>query len=205
MGMQLLMQRVRGLMEGPVRELVEQRIRDFGALGKRSREERFSELAFCILTANFTAEGGARIQRELGREVLTLPEAELARRLKELGHRFPNARAHYIVEARKHLPLIDGLPADGRKAREKLLAIKGLGMKEASHFLRNTGYRDVAIVDRHILNLLNERGLVERGTLTPGKYMEIERLLEFMAKELGTDLARLDLYLWYLKTGKVLK
>ena len=35
---------------------------------------------------------------------------------------------------------------------------EGLGWKEASHFLRNVGYKDVAIIDRHIINCLCDSG-----------------------------------------------
>jgi len=40
--------------------------------------------------------------------------------------------------------------------------VKGLGWKEASHFLRNVGFTDVAIIDFHILDLLARFQLVKR-------------------------------------------
>ena len=98
----------------------------------------------------------------------------------------------------------------GKERREKLVKmIKGLGMKEASHFLRNIGFKDVAIVDFHIIDLLKREGLTDfdRKTsgLSKGKYLEIEGVLEKLGKELGMNLAELDLYLWYMETGKILK
>jgi N-glycosylase/DNA lyase len=188
--------------------LVEKRMGEFESAGGSGEERWFSELCFCILTANFTAEGGARIQKELAGGFLTLGRDELARRLSELGHRFPNARADFIVEARKHFgglkKSVSSFP-DGKSARLRLTEIKGLGMKEASHLLRNLGYKDVAIIDRHILNLLKENGMIEDKPLSPKRYVEIEKVLEDFGRRTGLDLARLDLYLWYLKTGKVLK
>ena len=38
--------------------------------------------------------------------------------------------------------------------------IKGLGYKEASHFLRNIGFPGYAILDKHILNSLREMGVI---------------------------------------------
>jgi N-glycosylase/DNA lyase len=34
--------------------------------------------------------------------------------------------------------------------------IKGLGMKAASHFLRNQGYKNLAVIDVHIIRFLNK-------------------------------------------------
>lgn len=42
-----------------IRPRVEDRIKEFEAIGMRmDQEEIFSELCFCLLTANYTAEGG---------------------------------------------------------------------------------------------------------------------------------------------------
>jgi N-glycosylase/DNA lyase len=84
--------------------------------------------------------------------------------------------------------------------------VKGLGMKESSHFLRNIGYKDLAIIDFHIVDLLEREKLIERPkTITPKKYLEIEQILAELGKKTNLNLAELDLYLWYLETGKILK
>jgi len=96
----------------------------------------------------------------------------------------------------------------GKEIREYLVKkVRGLGYKEASHFLRNIGYKDVAIVDRHILRFLFSHGLVSfKGkTLTKKRYLEAERVLEAIAKKLDLSLAELDLYIWYMMTGEILK
>ncbi len=193
-----------------LKKSVDARILEFERLGKMSSGDIFKELCFCILTANFTAEGGIRIQQEVGDGFLTMPEPQLARRLKELGHRFPNTRAGYIVGARKHRDSIKGLidsAEDGDEIREWLVKnVKGIGYKEASHFLRNIGFGDLAIIDFHIVDILVRHGLIGRPkTLTRNRYLEIEKVLQGIAKELGISLAELDLYLWCAETGKVLK
>jgi N-glycosylase/DNA lyase len=84
--------------------------------------------------------------------------------------------------------------------------IKGLGYKEASHFLRNIGFDDYAIIDSHILDILKRYNLIKQPkTLTKKKYIEIENILQKIAKQTHLTLAELDLYLWYLETGKILK
>jgi N-glycosylase/DNA lyase len=126
-------------------------------------------------------------------------------------HRFPNARAKYIAEAQrlrgtlKHT--IVSMP-NSREARDWLVAnVKGLGMKEASHFLRNVGYLDLAIVDKHIMSHMEETGLIiERpSALSRKKYMEYEGMLARVAEDLGMPLGVMDLYLWSKKSGEVLK
>ena len=74
-----------------------------------------------------------------------------------------------------------------------------VGYKEASHFLRNVGYHQVAILDRHILRVLNENGLIGEipKSLTPKKYKEIERIVLELTKETEVFPSEMDLYLWY--------
>jgi len=203
--------KVNELRRGKVGKLIARRIREFKGLGRKGSEEWFSELCFCILTANSTARRGMKIQRELGSEgFLTLPLEELRHRLKAAGHRFPNTRACFIVEARKFRD-IKGITerfTDARQARGWLAEnVKGVGYKESSHFLRNVGFSDVAILDRHVLSVLHEHGLIDGlpRSLARGRYLEIERKLEELARKLGLTLGELDLYLWYSKTGEVLK
>lgn len=189
--------------------LVQRRLKEFSNAGKDEGAE-FSELCFCVLTANYTAEGGARIQGAVGDGFETLHRTELAKKLKALGHRFPNTRAAFIAEnQRLRAGLHQTLKCfkNGMEAREWLVDnVRGFGYKEASHFLRNTGSRDVAIIDRHILRFLANEGLIEvPKSLTRSRYLSLERLLRGIAFELGISLAELDLYLWYMSTGKVLK
>ncbi len=204
-----IIRKVEELKRSKVRKLVEEKIREFEKMRNKGEEAWFSELCFCILTANYTAEGGLRIQKALGAEgFLKLSYEELVSKLKQLGHRFPRARARYIVEARRYFGKLKKNVlafSSGKKAREWLLQIKGIGLKEASHFLRNVGFKDVAIIDRHILKILREAGLINFEKITRKRYFEAEKKLEMLAERLNLDLARLDLYLWYLKTGKVLK
>lgn len=207
--MEGLLDSIKRLKRGKTRELVDKKIKEFRELGKSSGDEIFQELCFCLLTANYNAEGGIRIQEALGEKFCTLPEKELALELKRLGHRYPNARAGYISGARKHIPSLESLLSKkGPEAREWLVKnVDGLGWKESSHFLRNVGFQDLAIIDFHIIDLLVREGLIERPkTLTKKKrYLEIESLLGKIAEKAGLSLGELDLYLWYAETGKVLK
>lgn len=204
-----LLSRVEELKRSSVRARVESRLREFRELGLKGSDEIFKELCFCILTANFDAEKSIRIQEEVDEGFLSLSEEELAETLRRFGHRYPRKRAEYIVEARKLKDSLNNIVGslDGESAREWLVKnVRGIGYKEASHFLRNVGYTDLAIIDYHILDLLVKHRLIEKPrTMTRRRYLEIESLLKRLADRLNVNLAELDLYLWYLETGKILK
>lgn len=200
---------VKDLKKSKVRLKVKSRIGEFKALGKKSNNELFKELCFCILTANFQAEKSIKIQKEIGKGLLALPEKKLAAKLKTAGHRFPNVRAKYIVEARKHKGKLKGALRikNTGKVRDWLIKnVKGLGYKEASHFLRNVGRCNCAIIDFHIIDALVRYGVITRPkSLNSKAYLSIEKVLGNLAKKLKLNQAELDLYLWHLETGKVLK
>ncbi len=208
--MEKLIEAVEKLKKSEVKTTVEHRINEFKELGKKPNKEIFSELCFCILTANFNAKRSIKMQEEIKNGFLTLTESQLSEKLKEFGHRFPNRRTQYILEARKHKDslkeTIESFGA-GNELREWLVEnVKGIGYKEASHFLRNIGFNNLAIIDFHIIDILAKHKLIERSkTLTKKKYLEIEQVLEKLAEKLNLNLAELDLYLWYMETGKVLK
>ena len=208
--MKKLLESVERLKNSEVKRLVDSRIMGFKELGKKSNNEIFNELCFCILTANFNAERSINIQNNIGSGFYDLPEQQLVEKLKALGHRFPTARGKYIVGARKHKDslkqAIQSLENE-RELRKRLVeTVKGIGYKEASHFLRNIGFTNVAIIDFHIVDVLVKHNLIERPkTLTPKNYLKIEQVLKQVAERTNLTLAELDLYLWYMETGKVLK
>ncbi|MCW4020178.1 MAG: N-glycosylase/DNA lyase [Candidatus Bathyarchaeota archaeon] len=205
-----LLQSIEALKRSDIKTLVDQRIREFRDAGQKPSREIFKELCFCILCANYMAEGSMKIQNAVEDGFLTLPEPQLAERLKALGYRFPNVRTKYIVEARQYKDSLKRVIysfKNSSELREWLITnIKGIGSKEASHFLRNIGYNDFAILDFHIINILARHGLIKKPkTLTSRRYLEIEALLRKIAEKVNLTLAELDLYLWYIETGRVLK
>jgi N-glycosylase/DNA lyase len=206
--MKQLLEKIQQVKESKIKDLIDSRIREFEEAGRAKEEKVFSELCFCLMTANFSADKCIKIQKNMGRDFEFLPEEQIAKKLREFGHRFPNTRANYIHEAKAcRAKLYSILKPDGKEMRKWLVEnVKGLGMKEASHFLRNIGYKDVAIIDFHILDLLEREKIITKPkTLNEKNYLEIEEVLEKIGKNAGLNLAELDLYLWYLETGKVLK
>ncbi len=209
-----LIKAVENLRKTKIRREVKSRLREFKALNKKSSKEWFCEMCFCILTANSKAKTALAIQQELSAPgFCTMCHKDVRGAIKKHKHRFHNNKARYIVEARKYLNIKDIIKrkvkeSGQRGAREWLVKnVKGIGYKEASHFLRNVGYFDLAILDRHIINLMLENRLIKQKpkTLSKNKYLKIEETFRELAGELGMSTAELDLYMWYLKTGKVMK
>jgi N-glycosylase/DNA lyase len=143
--------------------------------------------------------------------------AELADALRG-RHRYPNARAGYIVTSREFLQEHCDLRlrkklqsfTDDFERRDWLVKekrIKGLGYKEASHYLRNIGFKGYAILDKHILRSLAELGIVDdpKPPNTRLKYLTVEEKLKNLAEITEIDFDELDLVLWSLKTGEILK
>ena len=184
---------------------IEKRIGEFNEFSHKGNKEWFSELCYCLLTANSSAALCIKVQREADKEnaFLKFDMKKLKKLLRNGGYRFYNKRAEYIINARRFSDIKNIIKnKNDKEAREWLVKnIKGLGWKEASHFLRNTGRKDVAIIDRHILRCLGENV----KSLNEKNYLRIERRLENIAAEVKLNLAELDLYLWSSQTGAVLK
>jgi len=197
-----------------VKSMVDERIAEFLGVKDMDSDAWFEELTYCLLTAYSSARMG-----QLCVDALCDCGAlaggsleEVAETLRCQGHRFAERRAEYIVGARRLAPGLKGIIQgfeSTREARRWLVEnVKGLGWKESSHFLRNVGYLDVAIIDRHILSNMREHGLVTadgKKGLTKRRYLEYEGMLKRVAERLGMTLGEMDLYLWYRKTGHVLK
>jgi len=207
-----LCSKIKKLKDSEIYMEVDARIQDFKNVNRYQENDLFIEMCFCILTANFSATRAIQIQDQLGMDFITLPQDLLVIRLKEVGYRFPNTRAQYIYDSRKWIKKLHEILYSYPKTEQKKLRnwiaenIKGLGLKESSHFLRNIGFDDCAIIDFHIVDLLVSHLIIERPkTLTKKRYQEVEQVLEKIAQIQGISLAELDLYLWYMETGKILK
>lgn len=194
------------------------RLAEFRSVWEAGSDERlFEELVYCIFTAGASARMGLRSIEAVRHLLLTGDQATLTAALQGV-HRYPAARPGYIVVTREYLQADCGLRLrerlesfDDALARRDWLArerrIKGLGYKEASHFLRNVGFRGYAILDKHILRSLAELGVTKspEPPATRARYLETEERLRQFANDVAIDFDELDLVLWSLKTGEVLK
>jgi N-glycosylase/DNA lyase len=194
------------------------RLAEFDALGREADDARlWEEMVFCIFTAGASARMGLSSVEAVRPLLARGTHDELAVALRH-RHRYPNSRSGYIVATREYLrgdcrlrlrERLEGFtdPVERRDWLARERGIKGLGYKEGSHFLRNVGYRGYAILDKHILRSLAELGVVESPAppSTRTKYLATEERLRRFARDIRIDFDELDLVLWSMKTGEVLK
>lgn len=206
--MEKIIKDIKKIINSDISKIIEKRMFEFDN-NRLNKESIFKELCFCLMTANFNAKKAIFIQNKIGDGFLNLSEENLAKKLKSLGHRFPNMRAKFIFQARyKKDEIYDLIEKNDKNIREYLVKnIKGLAYKESSHFLRNIGYKDFAIIDFHIVDILLRYGVLKEKKKPINKklYLEIEYLLREIANYLQITLSELDLYLWYMETDTIFK
>lgn len=194
------------------------RLAEFQAIRRLGTDrDLWEEMVFCFFTGGCSAKMGLRSIEAVRPLLLDGTQPQLAAALVG-SHRYPNARSRYIVASREFLQrhcnmqLREKLESFecGFERRDWLVkekGIKGLGYKEASHFLRNIGFRGYAILDKHILNCLAELKIIDdpKPPNTRSRYLSTEDKLKQFSKQAGVDFDEMDLVLWSMKTGEILK
>ena len=195
-----------------------QRMSEFDSIADAGTDTHFwEEMVFCFFTGGCSARMGINSLEAVKPLLRSGDQAQLSAALSGV-HRYPNARARYIVASREFLLEHCGLElrkklygfrcSQERRdwlAREK--GIKELGYKEASHYLRNVGFKGYAILDKHVLNCLAELKLIDEAKPpnTRSKYLTIEEKVKKLTDLTDIDFDELDLVLWSMKTGVILK
>ncbi len=192
-----------------------------------SENEIFAELVFCLLTPQSKAKvcWPAVVAMVTDGSLYSGGKEEI---LEHVCHiRFKNNKTGYILLARelftgsgikgmnqqidtsiniKKTILNLGTPME---IREWLVAnVKGMGYKEASHFLRNIGMGEgLAILDRHILRNLAAFEVIEAilNSISKKRYMDIEESMRQFSRKLDIPMDHLDLLLWYREAGELYK
>jgi N-glycosylase/DNA lyase len=199
----------------PVKPQIEARLMDFLRIWETaSDEELFRELVFCLLTPQSKAKTCWKAVQRLERKCIMADAVPAQISESLVGVRFHQRKGEYICLARnmfssRSLRATLAEFTDATAAREWLVKnVKGLGYKEASHFLRNIGLgEDLAILDRHILKNLALLGVIKEVPSSPTKrvYLEIEREMTAFSQEVKIPMGHLDLLLWYKEAGEVFK
>jgi len=198
--------------------VIERRLKEF----KRQYEEAddryvFSVLAFCLLTPQSKARICWRAIERLQNDNSLFTGDQEQIREKLIGVRFKNNKSKYIVKAREFFTHDDKLTIkevieefkDVYSLRDFLVKnIKGIGYKEASHFIRNIGKgEDIAILDRHILKNMVKLNILDSipSAITKKFYFDLENKLRDFANYMFIRMDELDLLLWYKQAGEVFK
>jgi len=202
------------------RKEIRARLREFNLVWQSGSDTRlWEEMVYCIFTAGASAKMGLIAVNAVRPLLSDGNRAAITRALKKPpAYRFHNVRAAHLVTTREFLRknlsmrLRDQLDSfqDAVERRDWLArtpGIKGLGYKEASHFLRNIGFKGYGILDKHIVRCLCELGVIDspKPPTTRARYLETERCMRQFAADARIDFDELDLLLWSMKTGEILK
>lgn len=195
-----------------------------------TEEQIWKELCFCILSANVSYdlvkscitvlkdEGYLDIKQLTNNKnsknklfnILNSSKFEPKKKDGTLRkYRYPKVRSEQIIKAAKFIYLenksikqiLKNFESDVNARNYLALNISGLGIKEASHFLRNIHYSEsLAILDIHMLEFLRQRTLIQfkKGrTLTKSIYLKIETVLRNYVKFHKLNLSVFDLAVWH--------
>ena len=203
----------------------------------KSESELWHELCFCILSANvnydlakstlnhlvkhnflnpdwfvFAENSQKKIETEFEKSVYLPKKKDNTLR----KYRYPKKRSEQIIKAgiflyKKNNGIKDILskfdnPVD---SREFLVSnISGIGIKEASHYLRNIGYcNSLAIIDVHVLAFLENILLTKfrkNKSLSDKMYLFLEKILVNFSKFHNLTLSILDMAIWHYMRSKII-
>ena len=193
------------------------KLNEFKEVFEKGDDNRvFEELAFCMLTSAVGPKMGQRSINAIKDVFIEGGEEDIYEKLQNV-HKYPE-KASFIVHTReylrsefdfrlKDLVLSFGDPLERRDFFALNKNIKGIGLVQASHFLRNIGFTGYAILDKNMVLSLYQFEIIDspKPPTTRKKYLEVEGKLKEFARELGIGTDELDLLLWSEKTGHIPK
>ncbi|MBD3261696.1 MAG: hypothetical protein GF334_08475 [Candidatus Altiarchaeales archaeon] len=180
------------------RKMVKKTIAQFES--KRDPVEIFYDLCLCLCVPQTTFKSAAKVLRELVARNFYLEHIsreELRKIVKPV--RFLR-KADFLLAAKKDFEGIYSVVVSSNSSYEKREAlvkrVRGMGMKAGSHFLRNMGVTDLAIIDTHVLKFLEAAPPKSKR-----EYLELECDFQAASREYGMATAELDAYIWKFYSG----
>jgi len=189
---------------------IDKRLKEFAAVPS---DEYFYELCFCLCTPQSKARNAFEIQKILMERDFRNKPFDPTELLRNPDHyiRFHNQKAKRLLALRDMYYLVEAVLNSNASDPEKRLSINklvnGIGMKESSHFMRNIGYRNLSILDRHILKHLTKYGVYDKVPKVGNakQYLEAEKRFFVFSAEVGIPVDELDLLFWSAEAGEILK
>ena len=196
---------------------IEKAIKGYKKAWEGTEQEIFAEMAFCILTPQSKAKNAWKAITNIVENGL-LYEGKAEEIVEFLNIvRFKNNKSRYLVELRELMTrerklqpkkILSKIGDTFEKRKWILKNVKGMGLKEANHVLRNLGFgENIAILDRHILRNLEALNVIDEipKTITEKKYYEIEEKMREYSDFSKIRMDELDLVLWYKEAGEIFK
>jgi N-glycosylase/DNA lyase len=207
--------------------LIESEPRETRKWADLSERELWLELVSCILGSRVRYETATECSRHLGEtgvlekeKLLENPKKMAAMIQKELHkplfppfsnnracrYPFPKTKAKCIVTTATRIYQDDGTTIkdilnnnpNPFEARDALVTkCSGIGLKQASLFLRNVSFSDnLAILDTHVMTFIELLITGKPVRMTPQKYLFLEKMLHNYATSRRISLDKLDMAIW---------
>lgn len=163
---------------------------------KKNREDIFYDLCFAILAPQTTFKNNTKVIRELrGEDFYRKDISVYLLQAIVRPTRFFRQKADRLLKAKMQYENILSVLFSNERPIEKraklVKMVNGLGMKAASHLLRNLGCADLAIIDTHVIKYL--------GCEPPKNtkdYLRIEEEFVRLAGKENITPAELDAIVW---------
>ena len=188
-----------------------QRLEDFRSVPEH---DWFYEACYCILTPQSKAVHADLVVKQLINMNFEYEDADILPLLRNPQHyiRFHNQKTKNLLSLKEQFPSIRDLIKQHAHAPLQLRdvltdLIRGFGMKESAHFMRNIGIFGPTILDRHILKHLLACGIrsAKKPPTNRSSYIKIEHAWLRYCKQVNIPMVEMDLLFWALETGFILK
>lgn len=165
----------------------------------KSQSDVFYDLCFCICAPQTTFTSNQKVIKELMERNFfeeEIPLEEMRKIVKPV--RFLR-KAEYLLAAKQNFSTIYCKSKEKISSYEKrewlVKNVKGIGMKAASHFLRNLGHTDLAIIDTHILKFMHKPLPTSKKD-----YLSFEQEFNEIARQHSLTPVGLDAYIWKVQS-----
>jgi N-glycosylase/DNA lyase len=182
---------------------------------ERKPQEIWRHKIFCLLSSQFNAQRAVNIADRMLREIpffeTYIPLSKIQETCfkflssPQIGYRFPKVRALQIslcwfpfaqIKDEYH-EYVCSFDSEEEARKQIIERFPGIGLKQASMFLRNIGAsKNLSVIDVHILFYLKVCHDWNVEHLTPKRYLEAEALLKQAAEHYDLELNVFDTVVW---------
>lgn len=178
-------------------------------------EEIWRQKVFCVLSSQCHAQSASHFADQIVRLIPFFDQSLSVRKIEEscfklltgdkIGYRFPNVRARQISLCwfpfsqikNEYQEYVRSFRSEQEARRQIVDKFPGIGLKQASMFLRNIGAsKTLSVIDVHVLFYLRVCHGWDADNLTPKRYLVAEDILREDASRYGLDLNVFDVVIW---------
>jgi len=182
---------------------------------ERRPDQIWKQKIFCVLSSQFNAQRAAIISDRVVESIPFFAHYLPIHKIEEacfnvlnggtIRYRFPKSRARQIALCwfpffqikDEYQEYVRSFGSEEEARNQITETFPGMGLKQASMFLRNIGAsKNLSVIDVHMLFYLRTCHRWEVDQLTPKRYLQAEQILRRDASLYGLDLNVFDVIVW---------